>query len=221
MGTRDAGDWSRIGNALSRMVPGILASILLMFGTVAWASDWEAAIDRWTMAVQERPTDAMAHRELGKAYLGAANERVDRAERRVLLAMADLELGQAVTINPLDSDAKRALAHTAILSDNPYQAIRIYEDLIRKPTRGRLEDASQLFTLYVATGMIEHGLMEFEGQLQKEKKWHELRFLTALMYQKDGNPAMAKRLLNQVATARDAADTVRRAAKQALKAMSP
>lgn len=204
-----------------------LAIVLAGFGVAfsqggaAALSGWEAAIERWDAVVRTHPLDAAARWKLGAAYLGAAEERIDRTERRILLAVAERELDQAVSLAPGDDHAKRLLARTVLLSGNPYKAMRISETLFRKPGPARLEDATQLFTLYAATGMIEHGLRVFGEQLRLEPGWHELRLLTGMLYRKGGNEAEARKQFQQVAGARAAGEPVRRAARAALQGVSP
>jgi tetratricopeptide (TPR) repeat protein len=187
----------------------------------AAVADWDTAIDHLHAAVAARPADAAARRELGSVYLRAAQARDDPALRRVLLAMADLELDQAVRLAPQDRGALRAWAEVSILNRNPDRAIRLYEDILAARGRGEDTDAAQLFTLYLALGKEPRGLHVFSEKLRAEPNWQELRFLLASLYLKAGNPAEARPLLRRVADARDSGKPLRELALAALRGLGP
>lgn len=184
-------------------------------------ADWDTAIDLLHDAVTRRPADGRGHRELGIVYLRAAQARDDPSLRRVLLAMADLELDQAVRIDPGDGAALRAWAETSVLNGNPDRAIRIYEDLLAAPGRGEDADAAQLFTLYLALGKEPRGLYVFTEELRREPGWQELRLLLATLYDQAGNAGEARRLLRQVADALTASPRLRELALAGLRRLGP
>ena len=118
--------------------------------------------------------------------------------------MGDLEIKQAVLLEPEAKEARRLYGQVAFLTTNIGKAIRIYEDLVWEETDVQnVQDLVILNGLYVAMPGIERGIYFFEEKLEKMPEWEEMRFFLANLYLLGENEEKARLLLQQVRNSSD------------------